>query len=83
MRNVKIKLLSILCVVALVVLAGCDLLRRAARPAAVGAELAACDQTTATWPEYTACCLDVARRYPLADGGARDAAACFAPEGGS
>lgn len=59
--------------------AGCALFHTAARPAAYGAELAACEADApagpAGWEKYTPCCTDVARRYD------RDPSFCF-PDGG-
>jgi hypothetical protein len=55
--------------------AGCSLFHAAARPAAYGAELAACEAQSTTWSEYSPCCTDVARRY------GRDPSFCF-PDGG-
>ena len=56
-------------------LPGCALFSKSVRPAAVGAELALCEEkkTLAEWQE---CCRSVASRYPNADGSPRDPSLC-------
>jgi hypothetical protein len=65
-------------------LLGCALFRGAVRPASYGAELASCEMEAAPgvegWATYTPCCVGVNARYPLPDGGPRDASFCY-PDG--
>lgn len=55
---------------------GCGVLHDSARPAAYGIELAECEDSAHSWPEYSACCVDVATRY------GRDPGFCFPKDGG-
>ena len=68
------RLVAIMLVV--IALAGCALFERSSRPAASAADLVICDQTAKTPLEWEECCREVARRYPLTDGGPRDITQC-------
>ncbi len=65
----------------------CALFRGAVRPASYGAELLSCEAEAPAgpsgWATYTPCCVGVNARYPLPDGGARDASQCYPPDGGA
>ncbi|MDB4942982.1 MAG: hypothetical protein JWP97_2516 [Labilithrix sp.] len=56
-------------------LTGCGFLQKSARPATAAARLAICAEGPIE--QYTPCCLDVAREFPLRDGGARSTDDCY------
>jgi hypothetical protein len=65
-----------LLIVCVLMLASCALFHTAAKPAAYGSELAACEAQSKSWDEYEPCCIGVARNY------GRDPSFCMRPSDG-